>query len=326
LTGDDIFGESSSRFGRSSPVVRNEEQRRFKSSILGGDIPYGSGSLKFLTQAQRKEYPPTLPIGESRGKDEGTLIREPANILPEENLINLSQKKVEEPEQPAVVRCSVIQRVPSKSVSPALSTNPSPSPIVHYQREPRSESVHIAPLPQPVTSSHPVILRNITPQPHQMHYPQRLHHPIALQPEQEHPIDYHVPKKRDLVSPIKRSNKDGDKIGNEEEEDKKMKRYDTIEERDRRFRDAKRAVVHRLLLHQIRKMQPGHPMLRRLAGIFHAAAGHGRSSSSNNGGQAANGSNGTSSSNNSSGASINFTSGGCGTSGAGATGGKLKYL
>lgn len=331
--GDDIFGGCSSHFDRSSaaPVVRNEEQRRFKSSILGGDIPYGSGSQRFvLTQAQRKEYPPTPPITseETRRKEEGIIIREPVNILPESNLINLSQKRVEEREQPAVVRCSVIQRVPSKSVSPALSINPSSSPtVVHYQKpqqQQRNEKVNMTPS---VTSSHPILLRNITQQ--QPIYPQRLHHqhPIAMQPEQEHPIDYHVPKKRDLVSPIKRSNKDGDKIGNEDEEDKKMKRFDAMEERDRRIRDAKRAVVRRILIDQIRKMQPGHPMLKRLAGIFHAAAGHGRSSSSNNGGQAANGSNGTSSSNSSSGSSINFSSGGCGgTSGAGATGGKFKKI
>lgn len=144
-------------------------------------------------------------------------------------------------------------------------------------------------------------------------------------PEQEHPIDYHVPKKRDLVSPIKRSNSkdDEDKIGNEEEEDKKIKRFDAAEERDRRIREAKRAILHRALLQHIRKLPPGSPMVRRLAGIIHAAAGHGRSSSSNNGAQANNGSSGTSSTNGSSGASINFTSGGasgCGSS-AGAAGG-----
>lgn len=150
----------------------------------------------------------------------------------------------------------------------------------------------------------------------------RLHHtpsaPVLALPEQEHPIDYHIPKKRDMA-PTKRKDVHGDLIGCEEEEDKRIKKIDLIEERVQRIREAKRAILHRALLQHIRRLPPGSPMIGRLAGIVHAAAGHGRSSN-NSGGQANN--SGSASSNGSSGGSINFTgSAGCGNSGAAGAGG-----
>lgn len=231
---------------------------------MGGEIPYGSGSQRFvLTQAQRKEYPPIqASTGEEKNKNEGILIREPVNALPEQNLINLCQNKSEEHEQPPAVRCSVIQRVPSSS--PGFISNSSRN---------EASATYIAPLPPSITPSRTILLQNL-PIFHQRSH--HHHHPVEMQPEQEHPIDYHVPKKRDLVSSIKRGNNEKDKIGSEEEEDKKIKRIDVIEERDRRIREAKRAILHKALLHHIRSLPPGSPMVRRLAGIIYAAAGHGR--------------------------------------------------
>lgn len=136
----------------------------------------------------------------------------------------------------------------------------------------------------------------------------------ALMPEQEHPIDYHIPKKRDMA-PIKRKDINGELIGCEEDEDKKIKKIDLIEEREKRIREAKRAILHRALLQHIRRLPPGSPMVGRLAGIVQAAAGHGRSSSNNSNGQSNTSNN--ASSNGTSGGSINFSgSAGCGNSGA----------
>jgi hypothetical protein len=295
---------------------------------LGGEIPYGSGAQRLvLTKAQSKEYPPTPACSTNETTSEGIIIREPAKILPDSNLINLTQKNktVEESsETVAVVRCSVIQRVPSttpsNSSSPALpgSSNPfSPSPntIQQHQLPPRkNERLLTATTAQPPSSQHHARLMHSACRKMTIYRP--LHHTMAL-PEQEHPIDYHIPKKRDMGASVKRSNssEEGDKIGNEEEEDKKIKRFEAMEERDRRIREAKRQILHRALLQHIRRLPPGSPMIRRLAGIVHAAAGHGRSSSSNNGAQT-NGSSGTSSSNGSSGTSINFSSSSCGSAGA----------
>ena len=63
---DDIFGESHYNRLPSNHEEIQHTQRRFKSSLLGIEIPYGSGSSRssVLTQAQRKEYPPTLSRNE----------------------------------------------------------------------------------------------------------------------------------------------------------------------------------------------------------------------------------------------------------------------
>lgn len=138
----------------------------------------------------------------------------------------------------------------------------------------------------------------------------------VLMPEQEHPIDYHIPKKRDMA-PTKRKEINGELIGCEEDEDKKIKKIDLIEEHEKRIREAKRAILHRALLQHIRRLPPGSPMVGRLAGIVQAAAGHGRSSSNNNNSGQSNASNNTSSNGTSNGGSINFSgSAGCGNSGA----------
>lgn len=288
-----------------------EPPRRFKSSLLGGEIPYGSGSQRFiLTQAQRKEYPPTPPSITSsceppKTSDEG-ILREPTNILPEPQLINLTtQKKPEESsESTPVVRISVIQRVPSVSSSPALATSPSP-PTVQL---PQTDDT---PVPPP---QHPLVLHK-----RQLAMYHRMHSQTpAMMPEQEHPIDYHIPKKRDMA-PTKRKDINGELAGCEDDEDKRIKKIDLAEEREKRIREAKRAFLHRALLQHIRRLPPGSPMVGRLAGIVQAAAGHGRSSSNNNGGQS-NTSNNTSS-NGTSGGSINFSGSGAGCGNSGSAGG-----
>ncbi|XP_070491358.1 transcriptional regulator ovo-like isoform X1 [Chironomus tepperi] len=323
---EDIFGET-------TRCSIDQAPRRFRSSLLGIDIPYGS-QRSVLTQAQRKVYPPsppTLLCGSpsdlSTSNNGEGIIKEPPQILPEPNLINLTiQKTAEEPQkeetqEPVVVRCSVIQRVPSTSSSSSPHpTTPSPPikattpTILHHKNDDR-----------PNHNSHlPILMRHRHSASNHQH---RLHQTMSpfVMPEQEHPIDYHVPKKRDLVSPIKRK----DLIGSEEEEDKKIKRFDVMEEREKRMHEAKRVIFQRALLQRIRKLPPGSPMIRQLAGIIYAAAGHGRSSSSNNGGGQSNGSSGAAS-NGSSGGSINFSgaSAGCGSgaaggaSGAGGNGGR----
>lgn len=282
---------------------------------MGGEIPYGSGAQRFiLTQAQRKEYPPTPPTISSsscdspKSSDDGSLIKEPTVVIPEPQLINLStQKKSDETqssENSAAVRCSVIQRVPSasssSSSSPALtssSSSPSPTTVQYPRKDPH----------------HPMLLHHKR----QMALCHRLQHsrstPVMM-PEQEHPIDYHIPKKRDL-GPSKRKDINGELVGCEEDEDKRIKKIDVIEEQEKRIREAKRAYLHRALLAHIRRLPPGSPMVGRLAGIVKAAAGHGRSSSNNNSGQT--NSSAGASSNGSSGGTINFSgSGGCGNGGS----------
>jgi ovo len=165
----------------------------------------------------------------------------------------------------------------------------------------------------PTAPHHPMVMHHKR----QMAMYHRLHHSPAaaiMLPEQEHPIDYHIPKKRDM-GPTKRKDINGELIGCEDDEDKRIKKIDLAEEREKRIREAKRAILHRALLQHIRRLPPGSPMVGRLAGIVQAAAGHGRSSSNNSGGQS-NASNGAST-NGGSGGSINFSgSAGCGNSGA----------
>lgn len=335
----DIFGESSaSRLGGLSSycdqIDASEPPRRFKSSLLGGEIPFGSGSLdhkKFiLTQAQRKEYPPTPPTITSSCEtpktiDEGIIVKEPSSILPEPQLINLTTQKTPDDQPPtqeqlAAVRCSVIQRVPSvssssSSSSPALATSSSPPPptVPGSRKDERAKTPH-----------HPILMHHKR----QMALYHRLHHaptPPVMVPEQEHPIDfsqvnkqhpdYHIPKKRDMAPSKRKDINSGEIIGCEDEEDKRIKKIDLVEEREKRIREAKRAILHRALLQHIRRLPPGSPMVGRLAGIVQAAAGHGRSSNNSGGQSNTSGQNG--SSNGSSGGSINFSgSAGCGNSGA----------
>lgn len=291
---------------------REQPVRRFKSSLLGGDIPYGSNSSKILTQAQRKEYPPTPvvvsnnivatvfePNASPDATEDENILKEPTRSIPEKNLINLSQQKnyedtSEQECEPAVVRCSVIQLISSvTSPSSSLATSSSPLPLAgkSIQKDDKPTAL--------------VLHRN-----RQMAVYQRLHQPVPINtpqlvPEQEHPIDYHIPKKRDFVN----NKSDQELIGSEEDEDRRIKKFETMDEREVRAHQARKAYFARQLLSHIRRLPSG-----KINGIIQAAAGHGRSSSNNSGSQSTGNSGGQSQSNGS-GGSINFNSGstGCGT-------------
>ena len=144
--------------------------RRFKSSLLGGEIPYGASNRSILSAAQRKEYPPTAP---KESEEVQPTAAESPKILPEPAIVNLSKPQPEEPSAEPVVRCSVIQRVPV---------------IVAKEKDNQT-------LERPLAQT-----------------PLRLH-----EPEQEHPIDYHIPKRRDPAS-----------NGDEDDEDKKVRQSEKV--------------------------------------------------------------------------------------------------
>lgn len=113
----DVFGESNG--SRLMQERRTKEPRRFISSILGGDIPYGSHRGHVLTQAERKQY---LPVEEKKGDDK-PLIKEEKDPLESEPVVlpsrnSPSPESVPSPSIDHNVTCqkvSVIQRTPSQS-------------------------------------------------------------------------------------------------------------------------------------------------------------------------------------------------------------------
>ncbi|KAJ8936190.1 hypothetical protein NQ314_012460 [Rhamnusium bicolor] len=193
--------------------------RRFISSILGGDVPYGSRG-HVLTRAERKEYAPVLP------QDKVTLpaAQKPPDDKPKpQNLAPIRQ-------------FSVIQRTPKTT-----------------KREEDTDTRLPAPL-------------------------------IIQEPEQEQPIDYHIPKRRGETE-------------NEEEE--------------RRVREQRRSHCSKVSkpLISVRSIVGKLPM------TMSAAAGHGRGSS---GGQT--GGNQSSNVSAGGGGTINFSGGSTGGGGGGALG------
>ncbi|KAK5643620.1 hypothetical protein RI129_007465 [Pyrocoelia pectoralis] len=192
--------------------------RRFISSILGGDIPYGSRG-HVLTRAERKEYPP---------------------LIPPDKLVLPSVKKPDEtpsPQNLAPVRCSVIQRTPKTT-----------------KREEDKDT--------------------------------RIPTHIAVQePEQDQPIDYHIPKRRG------------------ETEDENEERKNREQRRSHCSRFNKPIISVRALI-------------GKLPVTMSAAAGHGRG---NNGAQ--NNNNQPSGSGSSGSGSINFSGGSSGASGGGSVSG-----
>lgn len=239
----DIFGEDnkllaapSERDGSGNTVLTlgdqtQERPRRFFSSILGGDIPYGSRG-HILTPGARKAYPPTLPstppqltTEETEKVPEKPLIRDTdkEEILTGEKPINLSAHSQQGPDRARtpkasvtvpVVRCSVIQRTPST-----------------HNKEFDDDLSHVE--------------------------SQRLR-AGNVEPEQEQPIDYHIPKRRD----------------------------DKYEERERKSREARRSAIISRTVINFRNLPSS--MLRHVNGIMAAAAGHGRSSSSGGNGTTSN--------------------------------------
>lgn len=246
--------------------------RRFFSSILGGETPYGARG-HVLTQAERKEYPPSRPISPQQKqpplekKDpSSSQIRQPP-VREERNVLTEERPRVSvEPRSPPpkdrvptpppapgpVVRCSVIQRAPTAAVSPRRTVVPSPE-----------------------SSPKAVDLKVRAPE---------------LEPEQDQPIDYHVPKRASDAATTTTGS--GSCTNSSSKESKKED-----EEKDRQNREARRAAILRRHLLSMRT-----PRFGKLNGIMQAAAGHGRSSSG--GAQAGGGHNG-----HSGGGSINFSSG-----------------
>ncbi|CAH0721596.1 unnamed protein product, partial [Brenthis ino] len=116
----DVFGESNGV--KNTQERRTKEPRRFISSILGGEIPYGSHrGIHVLTQAERKQYLPV--VADDSKSDDKPLIKEEKDLL-ESELVVLPSRNSPSPESapsPSIdnnVTCqkvSVIQRTPSQS-------------------------------------------------------------------------------------------------------------------------------------------------------------------------------------------------------------------
>ncbi|XP_030766545.1 transcriptional regulator ovo isoform X3 [Sitophilus oryzae] len=195
--------------------------RRFISSILGGDVPYGSRG-HVLTRAERKEYAPIVPSSK---------VTLPTSPKPKEDCVK--------PQNLAPIRhFSVIQRTPKATTKREEDTDVRlPSSVIHPE------------------------------------------------PEQDQPIDYHIPKRKGEVE-------------NEEEE-----------RRQREQRRSHCSKVNKPLIN-VRSIVGKLPI------VTSAAAGHGRTSSG--GGSAGNNGN---SGGSSGGGSINFNGGSGGGSGGGSIGG-----
>ncbi|XP_037939441.1 transcriptional regulator ovo-like isoform X1 [Teleopsis dalmanni] len=214
---------------------------RFISSILGGSKPY-TGSI-VLTQAQRKEYPVEIV---SRGfasnfsddsdsnsdsdSDGSKLIVDEKPLLPEEKPLSLRVRKT----------------------PPPLEKRPSPPP----PPEPAVRCSVIQRTPNTVAQTH-------RQQEHEVLLPVGAFEHLG--PEQQEPLDYHVPKRRTAS------------IESDEEQAEFLNAR--RQERERRLREARRRsailAARAVLAHA--RLNPR--FVRSLSGIFSAAAGHGRTSS-----------------------------------------------
>lgn len=280
--------------------------RRFISSILGGDIPYGSRG-HVLTQAERKEYPlfqsPPPSIKKESIKNPvpeiPRLISEDQNILSEPKPISLVTTKATSPICPPssphpstpILQQNPIEekRRPTATVEPQQQQN--------HQQELAVRCSVIKRLPQSTT----VIIIKDSVETVDIKHPvssllqQQTRH---IEPEQDQPIDYHIPKRRS--------------------------EYDN-EEFEKKSREARRssAIISRPVL----SMRHHHHMASRglkVNGIMTAAAGHGRSNGNNtqnNSNQSNNSSNCGSFSGSGGGSTGGGASSGSGSSGGGVGGG-----
>lgn len=233
-TDRDIFSLlSSSTSGRRSPSSKSSErplhERRFISSILGGDIPYGAVG-HVLTQAQRKAYP---SIALKRDREQSSRESQPKlvkekEILPTEEPISLKALTQSPPKSPSpepVVRCSVIRRVPAAATE---SNDDKTDDKVHKETDVKLPAATIE---------------------HQTH----------SEPEQDQPIDYHIPKRKD---------------------------EDRVDEKEMKYRIIKRtsAIISRPI-YSIWNVPNAVNDMGKINGIMSAAAGHNRQSSSSQGQQ-----------------------------------------
>ncbi|XP_055910056.1 transcriptional regulator ovo isoform X2 [Eupeodes corollae] len=247
----------------SPPPPPPPRPRRFFSSILGGDHPYGSRG-HVLTQAQRKEYPTEVVVAAAVPpivSCEDEPVSDTVDSDTEDHKLIVDEKPVVPEEKPLSLRTT--KTPPPAETRP--SPPPPPEPAVRcsvIQRTPKPRDSHDTRLPLALSLAH-------------------------LGPEQEQPIDYHVPKRRSEF----------------EDEEKAA-------ERERRIREARRRsaiLAARAVL--------AHPRLAKLSGILAAAAGHGRSSNSGGTGNSGQGSAGGHQ--NGGAAGLNFSVGGQFGSGSG---------
>uniref|UniRef100_A0A1I8P0G9 C2H2-type domain-containing protein n=1 Tax=Stomoxys calcitrans TaxID=35570 RepID=A0A1I8P0G9_STOCA len=220
----------------------------YKKSLIGGVV---------LTQAQRKEYPLEIvqkiqkenttvfaqqqqqlrPIDENSDSDSDSddgskLIVDEKPLVPEEQPLSLRVRSSPPPEdkRPSPPPC------PEPAVRCSVIQR-TPSNLEENQRRRRSHEVFLP-------------LGNLE----------------HLGPEQQEPIDYHVPRRRSTLD-------------NDEEQLLNAKRL----ERERKLREARRRsalLAARTILAQA-KVNPR--FIRSLPGILAAAAGHGRTTSGSNG-------------------------------------------
>jgi ovo len=281
ITTPQLAQESSSSSGSSRTILKPSPARRFISSILGGDVPYGARG-HILTQAQRKEYPHAHDEGSSSGSNidktepnrkNVTIIDETLQVpqSPKKLAINKTEsqppskdKRPTPPPPPSssetVVRCSVIQRTPAALSAAATcstaSCNNDEADGDDNRNKLDEEDVDIKLPVSMLINQHP-------------------------EPEQEQPIDYHIPKRKDSC------------------------RVDDEDDKGKKQREARRSSAilpsRALLLRNLPRSALG-----KINGILAAAAGHGRSSNQNS----------QNSGNGSSGNSINFN----GSSGVGGGG------
>ncbi|CAG9091172.1 unnamed protein product [Plutella xylostella] len=114
----DVFGESNGK------NTQDRKTRRFISSILGGDIPYGSqrGHGHILTPAERKQYSPVVTEDKKKAENK-PLIKEEKDLTKSDPVVLPSRESPSPGRAPSPgidhsVRCqkvSVIQRTPSQS-------------------------------------------------------------------------------------------------------------------------------------------------------------------------------------------------------------------
>lgn len=264
--------------------------RRFISSILGGDVPYGSRG-HVLTHAERKEYPsgssstsssssspvltidcdlPPLPLLNKHKKEASStssssssknLLIEEKKIIPETKPLTIKtttppppspeQRPTPLPIIESAVRCSVIKRTPSTTTKTSSSKS----------SKHKDDRTGNGGADSDIKLTVPPLL---------------IHHP---EPEQDQPIDYHVPKRRSQLDD---------------------------QDQERKLRDARRSTSAIIssssstssgsgssssgsggarqqlfsMRHHIASTRGGVSHLSKINGIITAAAGHGRSNGS----------------------------------------------
>ncbi|EDW30495.1 GL26817 [Drosophila persimilis] len=219
----------------------------------GRSTPRSTSSSRTSSEPQKKKEPHSDVDSDTDSDDGCKLIVDEKPLLPVDKPLSLRMRSTPPPaeERPSppppreptpAVRCSVIQRSPQTTPAAVATAGRAVSPHHHHYKNQH---------PDHQTPQRSVLLPLSTLDLDQ------------LGPEQQEPIDYHVPKRR---SPSYDS-----------DEELNARRL----ERARQVREARRRntiLAARVLLAQSQRLNPR--LVRSLPGILAAAAGHGRSSSS----------------------------------------------